>query len=47
MVAKKIESDLAEIVRYTLQNNRKLSIAEHERFDGFFAEAISKIINKD
>ena len=47
MVTKKIESELAEIVRYTLQNNRYLSIAEYERFDKFFAKAIPIIINSD
>lgn len=43
----KIESELAEIVRYTLENNRNLSTAEHDRFDGFFAKAISTIKNSD
>ena len=44
---KKIESELAEIVRYVLDNNQRLSISEHDRFDRFFSKAITIIKNND
>ena len=44
---KKIESELAEIVIYVLDNNQNLSISEHDRFDRFFSEAITTIKNND
>ncbi len=47
MKMEKIESDLAEIVRYVLDNNQNLSISEHDRFDRFFSETIRTIKNND
>jgi len=45
MKTEKIESDLAEIVIYVLDNNQNLSISEHNRFDRFFSKAIRTIKN--
>ena len=47
MKTEKIKSDLVEIVRYVLDNNRNLSIFEHDRFDRFFSEIIRTIKNND
>ena len=47
MKTKKIESELADIVIYVLDNNQRLSISEHDRFDRFFPEAIRTIKNND
>ena len=47
MKTEKIESDLAEIVAYVLDNNLHLSISEHDRFDRFFSDAIRTIKNNN
>ena len=47
MKTEKIESDLAEIVIYVLDNNQNLTIPEHDRFDRFFSEAIRTIKTND
>ena len=42
-----IESELAKIVKYVINNNQHLTISEHERFDSFFEKAIGIIKNSD
>ena len=45
MKTEKMESELAKIVRYVLDNNQNLSMSEHDRFDRFFSEALTTIKN--
>ena len=47
MKTEEIESELAKIVRYVLDNNQNLSMSEHDRFDRFFSETLTTIKNND